>query len=363
MHLIPAGATKDGELKETWINEHGKSECIKNSFPQRERAYKFIDQLKKDGFAASEIGFISPYRGQAWKKFGDPADKVKLVNIDEPNLAASFDSIVEGVDHDTVHKFQGQERRAIVYSSVVNNLNSFSDDPQLLNVAVSRAKDKFALIYCQALMDKEANKGNAEQKNLAALFNYMKALDPKEKNTMASPRCSIFDFLYCKGDRPVEAKPGESPAETAFRAMLYEALKNLSQEGLSLDFTQEYPLIALPRKFDSFTDDEMRFMLNGSRVDFIVFDSNTHDVVGVFEVDGVSFHGDQKPVQKRRDAMKDHILESIGIPLARFSTNNPNGRELERALAEMKSWIANPVNRSRISLDDPDFPIFDEVPF
>lgn len=50
------------------------------------------------------------------------------------------------IDVATVHKFQGREKDAIVMSTVDDTITEFSDDPNLLNVAISRAKQKFCLV-------------------------------------------------------------------------------------------------------------------------------------------------------------------------------------------------------------------------
>ena len=43
------------------------------------------------------------------------------------------------VEADTVHKYQGREKDTIIMTTVVNELNSFVDDANLVNVAISRA--------------------------------------------------------------------------------------------------------------------------------------------------------------------------------------------------------------------------------
>jgi len=43
------------------------------------------------------------------------------------------------------------------------------------------------------------------------------------------------------------------------------------------------------------------------------------------EVDGVSFHDNE--LQQKRDNKKNHILETIGLPLLRLSTNGYNEKE------------------------------------
>ena len=72
-----------------------------------------------------DIGIITPYRYQA-----------KLIQ----------DKFGNKVDASTIHKFQGREKKSIIFSSVVNDVNDFVDNDNLINVAVSRAVDNFILI-------------------------------------------------------------------------------------------------------------------------------------------------------------------------------------------------------------------------
>ena len=46
----------------------------------------------------------------------------------------------------TVHKYQGRECDTIIMSMVDNSPTEFSDDPNLLNVAISRAKTHLCIV-------------------------------------------------------------------------------------------------------------------------------------------------------------------------------------------------------------------------
>lgn len=82
--------------------------------------------LKGEGYR--DIGIITPYR-----------DQVKAV-------AAQLGSEYEVA---TVHKFQGREKDAIVLTSVDDVIGSFVDDPNMLNVAVSRAVKTLVVVMSQ----------------------------------------------------------------------------------------------------------------------------------------------------------------------------------------------------------------------
>ena len=65
-----------------------------------------------------DIGIIAPYNEQV--------DEIKRQ--------------IPGIDVATVHKYQGREKDVIILSTVDDQIRDFTDDPNLLNVAVSRAK-------------------------------------------------------------------------------------------------------------------------------------------------------------------------------------------------------------------------------
>jgi superfamily I DNA and/or RNA helicase len=60
--------------------------------------------------------------------------------------------LIEPVDTGTVHRFQGREWAAVIFSTVLDETwrgqtgLSFVDDAHLINVAVSRAVKKFILV-------------------------------------------------------------------------------------------------------------------------------------------------------------------------------------------------------------------------
>ena len=82
--------------------------------------------MKGEGY--HDIGIITPYK-----------DQVKAV-------AAQFGQEYEVA---TVHKFQGREKDAIILTSVDDVIGSFVDNPNMLNVAVSRAVKALVVVMSQ----------------------------------------------------------------------------------------------------------------------------------------------------------------------------------------------------------------------
>ena len=78
--------------------------------------------------AGENLGIVTPYRRQA------------------EALKQRFDQKQENIKSDTVDKFQGQERTAMIFSTVDNEIGDFASDPNRLNVAVSRAIRQFIVV-------------------------------------------------------------------------------------------------------------------------------------------------------------------------------------------------------------------------
>ncbi len=101
-----------------------------------------IEEMLAGGLPPSEIGVVVPFRAQAARvrellKFERFADWPEIGKITV----------------DTVERFQGQEREAMIVSLVVsdgdfmNRLAGFLTYPQRLNVAVTRARTKVVIIH------------------------------------------------------------------------------------------------------------------------------------------------------------------------------------------------------------------------
>ena len=87
---------------------------------QNEReAEEVVEQTKELEKIFKDIGVITPFREQA-----------QLIR------SKLSEGQRQGIQVDTVHKFQGREKDVILLSTTSNEATSFVDDPQLLNVAV-----------------------------------------------------------------------------------------------------------------------------------------------------------------------------------------------------------------------------------
>ncbi len=95
----------------------------------------------------------------------------------------------------------------------------------------------------------------------------------------------------------------------------------------SYSYVQGMLLRNLLNTVDLLTDEELSFVNNRASLDFVVYYKQDKRCALVIEVDGFTFH-ENNPEQKRRDRLKDAILEKYSMPLLRLSTNG--SREWEK---------------------------------
>lgn len=273
-----------------------------------------IDVIRKEvlptlSYKAEKIGIIAPYNAQV--------DALQQ-QIESPVAIA------------TVHKFQGREKDAIVMSTVENQISDFVDDPNLLNVAVSRAKQKFCLVVT----------GNKQQKNgnISDLLTY---IEYNNFTVTESKIRSIFDYLYKQYTEArmaylaLRKRVSEYDSENLTYALIEDILHN-NAAMRHLDVVCHLPLLMLIRDFSLLDESERRYAGNGlTHVDFLIYNKVGKQPVLVIETDGYQHHKEGSR-QKERDIMKDRILELYGIPRERLKTTESNEQErIETKLKEI----------------------------
>lgn len=250
---------------------------------------------------ASKRGFIAPYNAQ--------------VALSHSHLPASFVK-------DTTHKFQGRECDEIVFSTVLDKKTSnqkklkFVDDPHLINVAVSRAKNQFTLVTGDDVF-------SAANGPVAALIRYIEYYANETVQIHRSPVVSAFDLLYAEYDRSLEKLRSLLRAsDSQFKSE--QIVAQILRERLSLSANQAvtfHTQIALNQLVslgnETLTAKERGFMKGRSRCDFVLYFKVGKKPLAVIEVDG----GDHdKPQQKEWDALKNSVLQKGGLPLLRLKT-------------------------------------------
>ncbi|RPF41983.1 superfamily I DNA and/or RNA helicase [Hydrogenoanaerobacterium saccharovorans] len=248
----------------------------------------------KSNVTADEIGVIAPYRDQA------------------TNITTQLDSNL--IEVDTVHKFQGREKDTIVLTTVDDVVTDFSDDPYLLNVAVSRAKKRLCLVTSCNEQPTDSNIGD--------LISYIEYYNFQ---IVQSEIYSVFDLLYRQYTDARIAFLKKHPrvstydSENVMYGNLMELLKR--HTNLPLNVICHQPLNMLIRDPKRLNDEECRYAMNtATHLDFLIYSTISKKPVLAIEVDGFHYHK-RGTAQYERDRMKDRILKLYGIPLLRFPTN------------------------------------------
>ncbi len=285
--------TKDsGEKDVLQVIRTVKGNHAREHFNQRE-----IDVIVQEVMPLCEdkgsVGIITPYRTQA-----EAINRVLGKDI------AS-----------TVHKYQGRECDTIIMSMVDNLPTSFSDDKNLLNVAISRAKSQLYIVTSGNEMP--------EDTNIAQLISYARYNNFAVKDSKIH---SVFDLLYQQytverlAYQAEHANVSNYMSENLVYDLLVKVLDELSWKNLSV--VCHYPLAKIISDWSLLTSQEKDYAKNAlTHIDFLIYNSLTKQPMMAIEVDGWHYHND-KVVQQSRDRLKNQILEKYSLPPYRISTTD-----------------------------------------
>ncbi|RQO64824.1 hypothetical protein DBR43_31585 [Pedobacter sp. KBW06] len=247
----------------------------------------------------TKVGVVTPYR-----------DHAVMLQKQLPS----------GAEADTIHKFQGREKEVIIFNTVRSKIGAFIDNPNLINVAVSRAVKEFIIVKPESM---DLPHGT----NIGDLIRYICYTTDPAETIIKGKICSVFDLLYKEYNKAFmqfllsNRKVKGSAAELIIHQLLREHIL-LNTQFSSIEMVREYKLRDLIRDFQPFSENEIRFIKNNSRIDFLLYNKIDKTPVIAIEVDGVSFHDNE--LQQERDSRKNHILKTIGLPLLRLSTDGHN---------------------------------------
>ena len=259
---------------------------------------------------SKSIGIISPFRHQA-------------------NLITDKYT-TDNVEADTIHKFQGRQKDEVILSFVVNSLDKdpnnienrlydFVTNDKLLNVAISRGKNKVTAVVA----DKVYHSSNNVINDFIKYSEYLYGSEITRDSTVTS----VFDVLYSEYSNILLSKYKEQPndhkTELLMCDLINEVLKDYSYIGYSMH-TRLGNLVKVP---DAFSAEERRYILHPSaHVDFLFFNKVSKEKLFVVEVDGIKYH-EQDKKQTEHDKIKDRVLQLNNIPIYRFKTNESNERQ------------------------------------
>lgn len=281
----------------------------RNRMNQRQIDSVVQEILPQLQYSQAEIGVIAPYNNQV-----DALQEV--LSKTEIDIA-------------TVHKFQGREKDAIILTTVDNEITDFTDDPYLLNVAVSRAKKQLCLVISGNEQPKDSN-----------IFDLVSYIEYNNFSITESKLYSVFDYLYDQytQSRMEFLKKHKRISEYDSENLMYALIQDtLVEYGLSfLKVVCQMPLNMLIRDPNLLNEEECRYaMHNATHLDFLIFNRISKKPVLAIEVDGFYYHKNGT-AQAERDKMKNHILDLYEIPYLRFATNGSNEKaKLVEKLTEL----------------------------
>lgn len=294
--------TNMGQEEAIRVVQTVKGNHARNKFNQREIdviTQEILPQYADKG----SIGIITPYHNQA----------------------QAINRIIGEDIASTVHKYQGRECDTIIMSTVDSSPTAFSDDPNLLNVAISRAKAHLCIV----------TSGNdiPPSSNLSQLISYIRYNNFEIRQSQLN---SVFDLLYQQYTHERLAYQASHPSVSEYlsESLIYNTIvQALSEPSLStLSVVCHYPLYRLISDWSLLSDEELAFAHNPlTHVDFLIYSSISKRPLLSIEVDGWHFHQENE-VQQARDVLKDQIFAKYALPLERLSTTDIVTTETMRTL-------------------------------
>ena len=139
------------------IDTLGHQERLRGSWHngnERKRVIDVLLALNQAGIDWAEVAVITPYVGQLLRLLDD-FRRVRIPWIGQDDSELNSTGHHGGVAVGTVHRFQGGERRIVIFSTVVTqeaSLGFINERVNLINVAVSRAREHLVVIGHQATL-------------------------------------------------------------------------------------------------------------------------------------------------------------------------------------------------------------------
>jgi superfamily I DNA and/or RNA helicase len=266
--------------------------------------------IPKEKLENVDLGIVTPYRNQT--------------NALQQNFQGTW------IKADTVDKFQGRENEVIILSTVDNEISDFTDNPNRLNVAVSRAIEQLIVVV--------NGNNNEKDNNIADLIKY---IEYNNFSIVESELNSIFDLLY-KGYEDERAKfIRKSGKVSSFDSenLMFGLIKRVLSEDkfLKFDVLMHFPLRQLIKDLSKLDEQEIKYASNPfTHIDFLIYNKLGKSPVLGIEVDGFEFHKEGTK-QSERDKMKERILTKYNFPILRFRTNESN--EVERLTGKLHELL------------------------
>ena len=263
----------------------GNSTYYKNTAPAEADEIVQYASLHKD----KSIGVITPF-----------ANQKELIN--QKLRDSSLDNVVCG----TVHAFQGDEKDVVLFSLALTDKTSqgtygwLKNNKELLNVAVSRAKDK--LIIFSSSKELERLHNNSNDDDLYELVQYVK----HNGVSTVTPKTNA--------SRALGIKPYSTETEQAFLENLNHALDNVLNTNQKCVVQKEVSIAHVFQDNSTYND-----LFYTGRFDFVVYERQPRSKIDIpvlaIELDGREHQ--EKKIVMERDRKKEEICREHGFELIR----------------------------------------------
>ena len=295
--LKSPGTHKKGGPGVRWIDIKGKTirPDTGSAFNTQEaKAVAAVLQrlLLEQGYQGS-IGVVSPFRGQA--------DLIRELCARNDALQRSLDD--SGFLSDTVHRFQGDERDLIIFSSVISggtpgqSLNFLEKNSNLFNVAITRARAMLLVVGDKAVTR------NCGVEYLEKFTQYVEQLSEGSNLTAESEQVREYGPKY-----PVSV---DRSKVSDWEVLLYEALYQAEIKTIPQYAIEQYLL------------------------DLAVIDGDRRLDI---EVDGERYHRNWTGELCRRDQIRNQRLYELGWDVMRFWVYEVRD-EIDLCVDKVNQWL------------------------
>ena len=284
---------RNGKL-EYVIVQNSNHSSARNSYIQEARA--IVDIVKKYNY--NDVGIITPFVNQA-----------NLIN--EELSKEGINNVRAG----TVHRLQGSEKPIIILSSALSpttgkkTMDWVANNHELINVAVTRAKEKFIFVG-----DKET-------------------IDLRSKNDKkVSDLKSLSDYVYSNGEAVVPQSDITISTDFSNNSQnekdFFETVTPyFNKKGTKFRMSRNIPMKNIIRPYN---DDETK-LIGQKEFDFVVeatdgFLNRYYRPILVFEIDGGEHVGSS--ITAQRDREKEQVCKNHGIKVIRIANNQVKDYEL-----------------------------------
>lgn len=274
-----------------------------------EREVDIIDKEIIGELVPSQTGIIAPYNHQ-------------------------IDMLKERFGHldctiDTIHKFQGKEKEYIIMSTVANKIKFYEDEnhidflnnPNLINVAISRAKKRLYILASEEVLGQEGS----ILRDLSKYYEYYCS----ETKVLKTNVYSVFDLMYddyapiLEDTKKKLLKISDFSSENIIATVISEICSSGEYGALAYKFN--YPLRYIIKTASLTNEQDIKFVNNiHTHCDFVIYNKLDKSIELVVEVDG-SQHREE--IQVNRDRRKDRLLTDAGIKILRLSTTTIECKE------------------------------------